>query len=139
MSKDKITFSWDIICGFPGETDELFNETLMLVQETRPIKIHAFPYSPRPDTPAAYMQNQIDKSISKKRVKIISYMTNQNRIQFMNTQIGNTVQVLVEENNIARTPNDIPVKICGSCIPVRTICDVTLTDIADDIFVGKIL
>lgn len=139
MSKNKITFSWDIICGFPGETDELFNETLMLVQETKPIKIHAFPYSPRPDTPAAYMQNQIDKSISKKRVKIISDMANQNRIQFMNTQIGNTVQVLVEENNIARTPNDIPVKICGSCIPVRTICDVILTDIADDIFVGKIL
>jgi len=41
----KITFIWDIICGFPGENEELFNETLNLVREIKPIKIHAFPFS----------------------------------------------------------------------------------------------
>ena len=133
-----ITFSWDIICGFPGETDELFNETLDLVKETKPIKIHAFPFSPRPDTVAATMPNQIDRTISKQRVKIITDVANENLKNYMTTQIGETVSVLAENNNIGRTPDDIPVKIIGKQIEQKTICDVTLTDITDSMFVGQI-
>ncbi len=135
----KITFSWDIICGFPGETEELFNETLDLVHETKPIKIHAFPFSPRPGTPAADMPNQVNRATSKQRVKIINDAASQNRTDFMTTQIGNTVQVLMEENNIARCPHDIAVKIDGKTIPARTICSVKLVDVADDYFVGKVI
>lgn len=131
---NKITFSWDIICGFPGETEELFNETLTLTKETKPIKIHAFPFSPRPDTEAASLDNQIDRDVSKKRVKVISAIADLHRAQFMEQQLGQTVQVLVEENNTARTPNDIPVKISGKKLQAKTICDVKLTDINDDYF-----
>jgi threonylcarbamoyladenosine tRNA methylthiotransferase MtaB len=67
-----ITFSWDIICGFPGETDELFSETFNLANELKPIKIHAFPFSARPDTPAADMPNQVARAISKERVRKLS-------------------------------------------------------------------
>lgn len=137
-AKGEITFSWDIICGFPGETEQLFEETLNLVKETRPIKIHAFPFSPRPDTEAASLPNQIDKEISKKRVKTISDLAEKNRQEFMKTQLNKTVQVLVEEKNIARTPNDIDVKIIGEIIPAKTICNVVLTDISGDGFIGKI-
>lgn len=136
---DRITFSWDIICGFPGETAELFNETLDLFHETKPIKIHAFPFSPRPGTPAANMNNQVNRAISKERVRIINDLANQNRAEFMRAQIGKTVQVLVEENNIARCPHDIAVKINGDKIPARTVCNVTLIDIADDYFVGNVV
>ncbi|MBP3398099.1 MAG: MiaB/RimO family radical SAM methylthiotransferase [Alphaproteobacteria bacterium] len=135
----KITFSWDIICGFPGETEELFKETLEMVRETRPIKIHAFPFSPRPGTPAADMPEQVDRFVSKKRVKIISDLANKNRADFMQKQIENTVQVLVEENNVARCPHDIAVRIEGEHIPARTICDVKLIDVKDDYFVGKVV
>lgn len=135
----KITFSWDIICGFPGETEELFQETLEMVRETRPIKIHAFPFSPRPGTPAADMPEQVDRSVSKKRVKIISDLANENRADFMQKQIGNTVQVLMEENNVARCPHDIAVHIDGEHIPARTICNVKLMGVKDDYFVGKVL
>ncbi|MDW2994570.1 MAG: MiaB/RimO family radical SAM methylthiotransferase [Alphaproteobacteria bacterium] len=137
-SDGKISFSWDIICGFPGETDELFNETLDLIHELKPIKIHAFPFSPRPDTPAASMPLQVNRDISKQRVKIINNAANNNRIAFMRAQIGKTVSVLVEENNIARCPHDIAVKISGDIIPAKTICDVRLVDICDDMFVGNI-
>ena len=137
MAGDDITFSWDIICGFPGETEELFNETLTLVRETKPIKIHAFPYSPRPDTVAATMPNQVNRSVSKQRVKIINDAANANRAAFMQKQLRQCVQVLVEENNIARDPHDIAVKISGTPIPARTICDVNLTDIDGEIFVGE--
>lgn len=139
LAGKKITFSWDIICGFPGESEELFNETLELVRETKPIKIHAFPFSPRPDTPAAQMPNQVDRSISKQRVKIISDTANQHRIDFMQSQIGQNVQVLVEENNTARCPHDIAVKIRGNTIPQKTICNVQLVDLCGDTFVAQLI
>ncbi|MFQ6739107.1 MAG: MiaB/RimO family radical SAM methylthiotransferase [Alphaproteobacteria bacterium] len=131
-----ITFSWDIICGFPGETDELFNETLNLVHELKPIKIHVFPFSPRPDTPAATMPNQVERATSKKRVKIITDMANQNMQNYTATQTGKTVSVLVENDNFARTPDDIPVKIDGTPIPPKTICDVRLEQIIDGTFLA---
>lgn len=138
MAGDNITFSWDIICGFPGESEELFNETLALVRELKPIKIHAFPYSPRPDTVAANMPNQVNRAISKQRVKIINDAANENRANFMKSQLRQIVQVLVEENNIARCPHDISVKIVGTPIPPRTICNTVITEIQGDAFVGKI-
>lgn len=134
----KITFSWDIICGFPGETDELFQETLDLVHETKPIKIHAFPFSPRPGTIAADMPNQVNRAISKERVRIINDAANANRVEFMREQVGKTVQVLVEENNIARCPHDISIKMGGCALAARTICDVKITGVDGDMFCGTI-
>ena len=134
MADGKISFSWDIICGFPGETEELFNQTADLVRELKPIKIHAFPYSARPGTVAADMPNQINRNISKKRVKIITDIADKNLNEFMQTQIGKNVQVLVESHNNARTPDDIPVHIDGAMVPERTICDVKITEISDGIF-----
>nr|MBQ0091278.1 MiaB/RimO family radical SAM methylthiotransferase [Candidatus Enterousia merdequi] len=133
------TFSADIICGFPGETEELFNETADLIRELGLIHVHAFPYSKRPDTVAATMPNQVDKAISKKRVKIISNLANENRAHFMKTQIGKTVSVLVEENNIGRTPDDIDIKINGEKIENKTICNVKITGIDGNVFVGVLV
>ncbi len=136
FADNKVSFSADIICGFPGETEELFNETVDLVRELKLIHVHAFPFSPRPDTVAATMPNQIDRTISKKRVKIISDIANKNRAEFMQQQIGKTVSVLIEENNIGRTPDDIDVKVTGADIQNKTICDVKLTGTDCNMFVG---
>ncbi|MBO7642995.1 MAG: MiaB/RimO family radical SAM methylthiotransferase [Alphaproteobacteria bacterium] len=133
-----ITFSWDIICGFPGESDKLFTETLDLVAETRPIKIHAFPFSPRPGTAAATMPNQIQKSVAKQRVKSITNAATHNRKTFMSKHLGQIVSVLVEENNLGRTPHDISVKIMGDDIPNRTICNCKIIGIDGETFVGTI-
>jgi len=137
LAGDKVSFSADIICGFPGETDELFNETVEMVKKMGLIHVHAFPYSPRPNTVAAEMPNQIPRQISKKRVKIIGEIAGKNRSDFMRKQIGKTVSVLIEENNIGRTPDDIDIKISGKKIKNKTICDVVITNINDDMFIGK--
>ena len=100
------------------------------------IHIHAFPFSPRPGTVAATMPNQIPRNISKERVKIITEIANGNRKEFMENQVGNVVSVLVEENNIGRTPDDIDIKIVGKKIPNKTICDVKITGIDNDKFIG---
>ncbi len=137
LADGKVSFSADIICGFPGETEELFNETVDMVRKMGLIHVHAFPYSPRPDTVAATMPNQINRSVSKERVKIIDKIANENRQKFMTRQIGKTVSVLVEENNIGRTPDDIDIKIEGKTIPNKTICDVKVIGVQDGGFVGK--
>lgn len=134
-----ITFGWDIICGFPGETDELFAQTVELARKLRPIKIHAFPFSPRPGTVAATLPMQINRHISKQRVHTISQIADNARTEYMQTRIGTTTSVLVENNNIARTPDDIPVHIDGTTIAPRTICNVKLTNIYKDMFVGVLV
>ena len=136
LSDGAVSFSADIICGFPGETAELFNETAEVVREMGLINVHAFPFSPRPGTVAAELPNQVNRAESKKRVKIIYDIVAQNRAKFMQSQIGKIVSVLVEENNTGRTPDDIDIKITGAPIPNKTICDVKITGIENDKFVG---
>lgn len=139
LADGKVSFSADIICGFPGETDELFDETVDMVQKMGLINVHAFPYSMRPGTVAATMPNQINRAISKQRVKKIMDVVKKNREVFMQNQIGKTTSVLVEENNIARTPDDIDVKILGDFLPDKTICDIKITGIDKDMFVGTLI
>lgn len=139
LADGKVSFSADIICGFPGETDELFDETVDMVRKMGLINVHAFPYSMRPGTVAATMPNQINRAISKQRVKKIMDVVKKNREVFMRNQIGKTVSVLVEENNIARTPDDIDVKILGDFLPDKTICDIKITGIDKDMFVGTLI
>jgi threonylcarbamoyladenosine tRNA methylthiotransferase MtaB len=134
-----VTFSWDLICGFPGETEELFNDTCDLIRELAPIKLHVFPYSKRPGTLAAGMPGQVDKAISKQRVRIAQKLAFDNLHEFMKTKVGTVAQVLMEENNIARTPDDIGVIMRGAALPDRMICDVKLIDIDGENFVGEVL
>ena len=136
LADGKVSFSADIICGFPGETEELFNETAQMVRDMNLIHVHAFPYSPRPNTVAATMPNQIPRNISKQRVQKIMEIADKNRQEFMKKQIGKTVSVLVEENNQGRTPDDIDIKIIGAPIKEKTICDVTITGTENNMFVG---
>lgn len=64
-----ITFSTDLIVGFPGETDEEFRETLDLVDYCKFDNAYSFMYSPREGTPAAKMENQISDEVKKARLK----------------------------------------------------------------------
>jgi tRNA A37 methylthiotransferase MiaB len=70
-------------------------------------------------------------------VRKITAVAAENLHEFMRTQVGNVCRVLVESDNIARTPDDIPVKIAGATIPPRTICDVRITGIDELMFSGS--
>ena len=137
LADNKISFSADIICGFPGETEELFCETVDLIRELKLIHVHAFPFSSRPNTVAATMSNQINRAVSKQRVKIITEIAEQNKADFMKQQIGKIVSVLIEENNTGRTPDDIDVKVKGAKIPNKTILDIKLVGIENGVFIGN--
>ena len=69
-ARSDATFGADFICGFPTETDEQFQNTVKLVREAGINKLHVFPYSERPGTPAALMP-QVPVEIRRKRAKIL--------------------------------------------------------------------
>lgn len=64
-----VTFTTDVIVGFPGESEENFSETVAFCREARFLRLHVFPYSPRPGTPAATFPGQIPGEEKKRRVR----------------------------------------------------------------------
>src|SRR5690625_4373975 len=72
-----LAITTDVIVGFPGETDEEFMETYEFVKEIGFSELHVFPYSPRTGTPAARMENQVDKEVKRKRVNQMITLSDQ--------------------------------------------------------------
>ncbi len=87
----------DIIVGFPGETDEEFNETLEFVKKINFSRIHVFKYSVREGTKAAGFENQIDEKIKSERSKRLISLADESAQDFMNHMLGKTVSVLIEK------------------------------------------
>ena len=90
------TLTTDLIVGFPGETDELFEETLAFVKEMRYDAAYTFLYSKRSGTPAAEMDEQVDISVKKARLQKLMDMQNENSLELNQAYVGRTVEVMVE-------------------------------------------
>ena len=89
----------DIIVGFPGETDEEFNQTYELLKRIKLYKIHVFKYSIREGTKAAVMENQIDGNIKEERSNKLLELSNKYEEEFNNACVGKTLSVLFEEQD----------------------------------------
>ncbi|WP_370931432.1 tRNA (N(6)-L-threonylcarbamoyladenosine(37)-C(2))-methylthiotransferase MtaB [Bartonella sp. DGB1] len=102
--RPEIIFGADFIAGFPTETEEMFQQTLKLVDECQITYLHVFPYSARTNTPAAKMP-QVEKTIIKERAKRLRELGKEKLQLFFQSEIGKTKNILVENNNIGRTEN----------------------------------
>jgi tRNA-2-methylthio-N6-dimethylallyladenosine synthase len=87
--------STDIIVGFPGETEEDFEQTLEVVRQARFAMAFTFQYSPRPGTPAATMENQVPKKVVQERYERLIALQNDISWQENKKQIGKELEVLV--------------------------------------------
>lgn len=86
----------DIIVGFPGETEEDFEETLSLVNEVQFDNAYLFKYSPRHDTPAATMPGQVPEDIKERRhARVLEQVNAAGRRRYA-AHVGRTVEILVE-------------------------------------------
>ena len=94
MPKSGITT--DIIVGFPGETDEEFNETIEFVKEIRFSRIHVFKYSIREGTKAAEMKPQVIEPVKAQRSKVLIELGESVSNEFMKEFIGKDLSVLIE-------------------------------------------
>ncbi|MGV3774911.1 MAG: tRNA (N6-isopentenyl adenosine(37)-C2)-methylthiotransferase MiaB [Verrucomicrobiales bacterium] len=95
-SKPSIGLTTDIIVGFPGETEADFQETLSLVREASFDNAYTFKYSPRKDTPAASMPDQLPQELIEERHALLLTTVNEIAASKYAAHIGQTMQILVE-------------------------------------------
>ena len=91
-----ISITTDIMLGYPGETDEQFRNTMKFVENTRFDSAFMFAYSPRPNTKAASMTNQVPHSVKIERLNELIALQNGTTVEINRTKIGSVVEVLVE-------------------------------------------
>ena len=112
-----IAISTDVIVGFPGETEELFQTTIDTCNKIGFSKLHVFPYSERKGTAASRMSNKVDEHEKKERSRRLIEVSKELEIDYMKRFIGKNVEVLIEEYkdgySYGHTGNYLYVKIKG--------------------------
>lgn len=97
-----LTFGADIIAGFPTETDEMFENSLSLVEACDLTWLHVFPYSPRPGTPAARMPQVDGRTIRERAARLRDAGVRQVRAH-LQAQVGKQHDILLESPRMGRT------------------------------------
>ena len=87
----------DVIVGFPGETDEDFQETLNFLHSLDISYLHVFTYSERPNTPAAEMEGVVPVHVRRQRNEILRGLSDKKRRYFYEQFVGQTREVLLEQ------------------------------------------
>ena len=121
-------FTTDVIVGFPGETEEEFEETLRFSETIGFARMHVFPFSPRETTPAAVMLDQIPEHVKADRVKRLIALGDRLALHYHEAQLGKMAPVLLEESledggMVGYTPEYIHVRVphgeSGKVVNVR--------------------
>lgn len=90
----------DCIVGFPGETEEQFQETLSLMEEVKFEQVNTAAYSPRPNTPAAEWTNQLPDEVKQDRLQRINRLGTEHALERSRRFVGRVMDVLVEDINV---------------------------------------
>ncbi len=135
------TLTTDIMVGFPKESEEDFEITKKFAEKVGFEKIHIFPYSRRSGTVADRMDGQIEKSVKAQRARELSLVADKIRNEFLVSQIGKTLSVLIESRQsdgmyIGYTANYTPVKIRGDA-KIGDIVNVKIIKAEDDFCIGE--
>ena len=103
----------DLIAGFPTETEDMALNSLRLLEDCDIIAAHIFPFSPRPDTPAARMP-QLAREVVKARATRLRAAASERRSRWLDSLVGTVQPVLVEGKGIGHTDSFAPVAIAGA-------------------------
>lgn len=128
--RPNISLTTDVIVGFPGETDDMFNESLEFCKQIKFSKIHVFPYSDRTGTVASKMTNKVDDITKKQRVKQLLELSDYLEKEYFKENINKNEEVLIEEYKdnyyYGFTSNYIPLKLKG-IYNINDIYNITIT------------
>ncbi|MGA8171122.1 MAG: tRNA (N(6)-L-threonylcarbamoyladenosine(37)-C(2))-methylthiotransferase MtaB [Methylocystis sp.] len=124
LARPDIVFGADFIVGFPTETEEMFSRTLDLVTECGLTHLHVFPFSSRPETPAARMPPVAPQTI-KARAQRLRALGDARLASHLAQQDGKVLRVLAERGGLARafdfTPARTPGAVAGEMFDIRVL------------------
>ncbi|MBU5638213.1 tRNA (N(6)-L-threonylcarbamoyladenosine(37)-C(2))-methylthiotransferase MtaB [Geomonas sp. Red69] len=109
-----VSIGSDVIAGFPGETDQEFQETLSFIESLPLAYLHVFPFSQRPGTPAATMAAQVHPRVIKERAEALRILSEKKKTEYAARFVGRELQVLVQKDEGGRkglSRNYLPVLI----------------------------
>ncbi len=93
-----IELSSDFIVGFPGESDRDFDATMNLISRVGFVQAYSFKYSPRPGTPAASVENQVEAAVKAERLAHLQELLNRQQLEFNQTCVGRQIPILLERD-----------------------------------------
>lgn len=144
-SRPDITFSSDFIVGFPGETEEDFEQTMDMVRRVEFVSCYSFKFSARPGTPAANMQNLIRDDIASERLQRLQGLLNEQQIAFNKKSAGLTMPVLLDRKGkrdgqlVGRSPYNQSVFVEAPERLMNTIAQIHITEGFDNSLTGDIV
>jgi tRNA-2-methylthio-N6-dimethylallyladenosine synthase len=130
-ARPDLALSSDFIIGFPGETEDDFKATMKLVEDIGFSQAYSFKYSPRPGTPAATLQNQIDETLKSERLAILQTALKAQQLAFNKSCAGSVMPVLLDRPGrnagqmVGRSPYmqpvhvTVPEKLFGTIVDLR--------------------
>ncbi|OTQ58488.1 tRNA (N6-isopentenyl adenosine(37)-C2)-methylthiotransferase MiaB [Gilliamella sp. A7] len=141
-----IQISSDFIVGFPGETQEDFEQTMKLIADVNFDLSYSFVYSARPGTPAAEMEDNVSEEEKKQRLYILQERINQQAMQFSRRMLNTVQRILVEGPSkkdlmelTGRTENNRIVNFAGHPNMIGKFVDVEITDVYPNSLRGKVV
>jgi tRNA-2-methylthio-N6-dimethylallyladenosine synthase len=143
-ARPDLALTSDFIVGFPGETEDDFAETLRLVDEIGFSGSFSFKYSPRPGTPGAEMDDQIDEAVKSDRLTRLQQAIDRSQANFNRNCVGRTISVLFERLGrhsgqiVGRSPYLQPVQIEAPPSLIGEIAAVTITEVASNSLFGAL-
>ncbi|MEH6757750.1 MAG: tRNA (N6-isopentenyl adenosine(37)-C2)-methylthiotransferase MiaB [Parasphingorhabdus sp.] len=138
-----IAISGDFIVGFPGETDADFEETLAIVRAANYSQAYSFKYSPRPGTPAAGMEGQIEPAVMDERLQRLQALLNEQQHDFNRQALGRRTDILLERKGkldgqlVGKTPWLQSVHIIAPELAIGDMVDVTIESAGPNSLQGK--
>lgn len=136
------TLTTDVIVGFPGETEEDFEQTVELIERLPFAKVHVFPYSQRERTRAALYPNPIGPSTMNERKQKLLRLTEKRAFSLRENYVGRVMEVLLEGKEkdgyiYGHTDNFLMVKIPQKGLRANEIISVTLLENREDALYGE--
>ncbi|PTM59497.1 tRNA (N(6)-L-threonylcarbamoyladenosine(37)-C(2))-methylthiotransferase MtaB [Desmospora activa] len=92
----QVGITTDVIVGFPGESDEMYENGYRLIEELQFSELHVFPYSQRTGTPAARMEDQVDAEVKQERVQRLIQLSDRLSLQYASRFTGDVLEVIPE-------------------------------------------
>jgi tRNA-2-methylthio-N6-dimethylallyladenosine synthase len=143
-ARPDLALTSDFIVGFPGETEEDFAATLDLIEQIEFAGAFSFKYSPRPGTPGAEMDDQVDEGAKSERLQRLQAAIDREQEAFNRACLGRTFDILFEKPGrdpgqlVGRSPYLQPVQVTAPASLLGEIAAVTITEIASNSLFGTL-